>query len=440
MPDLPKLNKTEFENALLSYLDWLEKNMGQKGGFLGWVQNVLPGQSPKEYANELYNYYMGIADSQGIGEWIPGYENILAVGAPQRLQWEQRQQLLSQAQQTADDEFTKWLAREKLNLDKAGEQRLREQLDLQKQNAEIGKQQWRDTQQQQSWEQLNKADTARWTAQGEASRLETERMMSRLNPLQKQKDELDRRQNEMQWESIRNDILSTVQGSPRNWIQTARASAMTNPYTKEPESFGERLATLREDYKSIKQAASDVRTKINDSQNSNYTWENIAKPQTSEQQMAAIILNAEKDITTKLNEANVALIRAKGYGDASPQTEVSSELQEEAQWAVPQELASGGATVGRPSPYVETRTKVPTWLQTAAGVGKYVPPEGQKIPILTPSGQSWSALSPTQKEMWGGLANTVGQRSESDILNQMQVQLPQNPSLGRRWQPARARV
>ncbi len=431
MPDneykIPTVSSSVYEEALKYFI----------------AQLIANKSITKKQADTIWEDAMGRLAREGVHEGLPYYMNALAGRIQPELDKQYQQKMkdwTGEIDTSIRNYYDQMLEEAKLQ---EGSRQWQSEQDLKERAFGWQQQEAKNEAQARAWEQLNAADRARWTAQAESSRFETERMMGIFRNVEAEREEIERQKKEMAWDAMRQDILSSVQGSPRSWIQTSRAANMQNPYTKSPETFQQNLETLREDYKQVKEAAKNVRSRLNDKDDS-LTWQNIDKPQTTEDQMAAIVLNAEKDLTNKLNEANVAWLRAKGYTDASPQTQVSPDIQaeanEEAQWATPKGDEASGYTVGRPSTPVETRTKIPDWLQKAAGVGKFVPKTGTRVPILTPSGQSWSAMSPTQQQMYAGLVDVAGERTFEDIDWQRRQMLTQTPSLGRRWQPATQRV
>ena len=83
--NLPKLNRKEFEVALEIYIQYLKDNSDS-----GWIEGVgfIGGMD----FNQLKKDIMSVVESQGVGEWIPYYKQILALGAPHRLSFETNEQ------------------------------------------------------------------------------------------------------------------------------------------------------------------------------------------------------------------------------------------------------------------------------------------------------------------------------------------------------------
>jgi virulence-associated protein VagC len=52
--------------------------------------------------------------------------------------------------------------------------------------------------------------------------------------------------------------------------------------------------------------------------------------------------------------------------------------------------------------------------------------ERDRYNIITPSGQQWEKLSPTQREVWKKLVSAMGKNPE-DYLHHMRLMLPENP-------------
>lgn len=303
--------------------------------------------------------------------------------------------------------------------------------ELDKRRLELQQQQWRDQQTQRSWEQLNEADRARWLAQGEAAQLENTRLMSRLRG--------DRSFEEEQAYQAKlakdfEDMRAMFAGSPRNWIQ----ASLPNPYQSREMTADEQLYKSQTDQEQAneilkqaqqleKMAASDPNISLTPEQSNSIS---IAKQNWS----------AVTDRNIKLNVARQAGMQ----GQSVPDTGIGESEQIEAgKWATPRPTAEG-FEVGRPtSPDELTKglmPKIPDWLAQATGVSGRVPKAGTRVPIQTPSGASWGALSPTQQSVWGGLVDWSGQRTEADILTAMQSMIPQAPSLGRSWRATQQRV
>jgi len=81
----------------------------------------------------------------------------------------------------------------------------------------------------------------------------------------------------------------------------------------------------------------------------------------------------------------------------------------------------------------------PDWL------ARFVPSQKAGQPItkartVTPSGQQWAVTSESEKAGLRGYTEYAGYRSYADILGQMAMMLPKDPTRGTQWKPTKARV
>jgi hypothetical protein len=89
-------------------------------------------------------------------------------------------------------------------------------------------------------------------------------------------------------------------------------------------------------------------------------------------------------------------------------------------------------------PYVEPKEPeldIPDWLQPMVE-GEPTSVKGTDVKkwasAITPSGQGWNRLAPTQKNMFASYADKTGRTAE-DLYSSMQMQLPKTLQLGRNW-------
>uniref|UniRef100_A0A6M3L619 Uncharacterized protein n=1 Tax=viral metagenome TaxID=1070528 RepID=A0A6M3L619_9ZZZZ len=139
-----------------------------------------------------------------------------------------------------------------------------------------------------------------------------------------------------------------------------------------------------------------------------------------------------------------------------------------AKWATPRPMGGGNFSVGKPTkgdkgggyamstgpdgepiytwvptrePIVPKTPEIPDWLSKFSGMTGRVPEKSAgRSDILTPSMQSYNKLTAGQRDMWGGLIDWAGARTQADILDQMNMMRTKNPTLGRRTTPARQRT
>jgi len=239
-----------------------------------------------------------------------------------------------------------------------------------------------------------------------------------------------------QFEDMRQQVIGAMEPEARDWIGMWKAKNVPNPFRSQPQTSDESYQGLQEYGDRIKDAADRVRKRMNDSDDP-LTTSGVLTGWSTEEQAARATLIAEKEVNKQLT--GVAEERALGsswakageqypMGGASPAAEAGF-------WATPRTAPGGeGTVVGEPSMPREplpTMPEIPLWLQRASGLTGRVPETRQ--PITTPSGQSWMRLNPTQKSMYAGLADWAGERTFSDIMWEMQRQLPKAPTRPRGW-------
>ena len=81
--DYPKLTRTQFENAVRAYVDQLEEAALDETGVLKsrikeFILEKWPwSESPSETFDAIYFEIMDAADMQGIGPWLPFWEEVV---------------------------------------------------------------------------------------------------------------------------------------------------------------------------------------------------------------------------------------------------------------------------------------------------------------------------------------------------------------------------
>ena len=91
-----------------------------------------------------------------------------------------------------------------------------------------------------------------------------------------------------------------------------------------------------------------------------------------------------------------------------------------------------GTMAGQPRPREEMALQTPSWLRSMQEHPSETIPFNGASRAITPSGQKWGRLSPSQRQQYYGYAEHAGQRPE-DLMWQMDIQKPRPLTLGRRW-------
>lgn len=234
------------------------------------------------------------------------------------------------------------------------------------------------------------------------------------------------------FEEMKEHLMSVTQGQPRNWIQDY-VKNVQNPYPAEKD-LGEAYTQLQDDAARLKVAADQIRARMKNP-NDHLTPDSIANPSNLEEETAAVILQAENTTNQKLMEIEAQRAIGRGLaqtGKGLPLT--ASGASEAAYWATPRATATGNYVVGKPEAknQVPLTPEIPDWLVRASGLAGRVPETRNASNILTPSGQSWQGMLPSQQSQYAGLVDWAGKRSIGDVLGQMQMQLPQ-PTRGKTW-------
>lgn len=242
-------------------------------------------------------------------------------------------------------------------------------------------------------------------------------------------------QGAVDFETMREHLIESVRPEKRSWI-TDYVRSVANPFAGQaPRRSDEDYAMLQDEAKRTKIAADRVRARLKNPDDS-LTMSKVLNPESLEEQMAAVILQAEKTANQKL--MGMEAERAKGILAAESGGGVGG-LQgqaEQAYWATPRATATGNYVMGEPSA-LRTREpltpEIPEWLQRASGLSGRVPETRFTSSISPPSMQSWQQMTSAQQGMYAGLADWAGKQSFEDIMGETIRQLPQNPRVPRSW-------
>jgi len=219
-----------------------------------------------------------------------------------------------------------------------------------------------------------------------------------------------------QWDEMRDQIIQSLQASPRNWIQVAMAQRLPNPY-RVSMTAGDIYEEAKEAAKESASAAKTARSRLTE------LIENDA-PQWQVDLAKATIHEAKQD-EQKLEQFQLA--RSVGKQVAQQGGDIQTALRGVSSSELKGQVQMGfqRITRDRPQKEVDKGIPIPQWLQTLSGAGEFLKPEQKRQPITTPSSQAFQRLSPTQTEMFAGLVDYGGQQTYADILRQMEQQLPQ---------------
>ena len=239
-----------------------------------------------------------------------------------------------------------------------------------------------------------------------------------------------------EWENMRQQIIGQLSGDSRNWIQKYRAENIPNPYT--PPDTGdagyqmvtERAGRAKEAWTTAKAIASEAARDPNRSL-SPEEKQMVDKARDDWAAASANLLQVQHARNTGINQAEAG--QPLSFQGTNPE---DREWVKSAYMATPNPATM---TVGGQGAIQKYETpEIPSWLQEVSGLKGRVPTK--KTAISRPSAQMWGTLTPTQQQQYAGLVDYAGTTPYLDTLAQMQKELPQQPILGKRWQPARQRV
>lgn len=309
-----------------------------------------------------------------------------------------------------------------------------EKFDWEKEQAK--KREWSDLQNltRQGTQDLWARDAAQRQGQDANVLREYLRMMSLSNDTQGQgadraklATEWDRMQ--QQYEMDRKDLVASL-NQPSDWIKQWTVQnkespyAGSNPYRKDESTIDSDIDNLQITVDRYKDSATGIAGKYGtkpeelvellDAKVGAPTYK---QPDNSEETVVRAYVNAKESLQGKETERLAIRTNLQAKYPGQPYEEHLSEEQI------------------RPTVEKPTTAPTPSWLPkfvpTLAGKSNI-----SKQAIETPSGQSWAATPWSQQQGLGGYAEWTG-KSMNDIIGQMNVMLPQNPTLGSRWRPAR---
>ena len=235
-----------------------------------------------------------------------------------------------------------------------------------------------------------------------------------------------------EYERARWDILSQA-NQPVDWIKKWYAGNTPNPWRSEnplqARAFeGQNLIGQRQEQLQQQnqwQAGQGNPLKFNE--NSDWSF----SPQDYNQFQA--VVPKQGDGKDWYGEAVSSLAEAiRTY------TPIIQEQQALAAASVVPGTSGAAGRIGTQSGVRQTSPNAPSWLSRYAS-NQWAGQPITKQEIATPSGQSWSAALPSEKEGLRGYVNWAGQDDWSDVMARMNQMLPGNPrGAGREsWRPIR---
>ncbi len=278
-------------------------------------------------------------------------------------------------------------------------------------------------------------------AKAKGLELSNTRMQALISPTLGNTQETQRQANELQWENMRNQILGSIENTPRNWIKTSPEviQSISNPYAApnrgNPQDITNEITNTQNQIKQLESAKKNLESRVGDN-NDPLLQKELYDSNTPEGRMYNLInmgIQGAKDSLTQLQTTQITpAIQALSnkYG-MSPESARATALRwganlpggEFANISGEENAALTRAAteaMGAPTPpgsYERVTTPaIPTWLQQTSGINKAFVPT-TRTNVLTPSGQSWGNLSDTQRQMYAGLIDFSGNRSFADVMN-----------------------
>lgn len=374
---------------------------------------ALPGEKKvlkpnKEGDIAKYTNYLNALVSrvrvEGIGDGSPYYQEIMSYAGP-LLQAKQQGLMEEQAFEKQLAERGMALAEQKFATSEAWKQWEAETGETwRKYGAEVeaAKFQWQQQQANRQWE-MTQAQAGM-----ERDRAIAAQFYSGIWKPEGERGDSDKAQ---MWGQMKQELLS--QFDPRrDWIKIWQLQNAPNPYAPKDLSMRQELAGAEENLERYERSAQRIIKRMKDP-NDPLTVYNVANPQTTSEQMAAIIL--------------------QGVHTAREQV---TEFEEQA-------AIESGIARKRPEP-LPSQQQRPTTPQTPQWLGAMYPEMGgrlSKVEVAPPGAQAFQRLSPSQQQGWMGFAEYAGYDPQ-DLLAKTQRMIPREPwsRPGGRWAPAQQRA
>ncbi len=453
--DFPSISRGDFERAFEVYLRNLQEAMENKEwGIWSWAKGAIPwADSPKEFTDKLFDETMDVVDVQGVGPWVPHFEDI--VGA--RIQRWDRNQAIQEAQKAAEASSALKLKLAEFKWKQAAAEEsarlAREKFAFTKQQAQkdfaSGQAEWGQKLQQAQME-ANVFQKGMETAQIQRSLAGMGRRNTFAGGV------ATAQQEERDFERIRQNTLSGLTGD-RNWLAREQEKSIPNPWTGAQLSPQENIADLKSLETYLKGAIQRSDTRI----------KSLVDPEgpgsedleLNRQTLRDTLSNVEEQITgvefnvlspgARQIASDIGLGSPEGSQIGAYQTAIrfsgNPESGEFANLTGTERAGLGNIVAGEGllpmSPAEPTGVEVPKWLpRFVPGLtGKFIPGTGQipgRAPKITPfSPQQWRATPLRTREQLSGYAQFVGQ-DIGELERRMWQRQPQGLRLGRTFRSA----
>ncbi len=249
-----------------------------------------------------------------------------------------------------------------------------------------------------------------------------------------------------EWERMRQEIITQLSPSARNWIalspEVQNTLKASNPFIQQGGFAGGvpvQAGVFEGVQQNMAEAVSGWKTAT--------AIEKMAAndPNRSLSQNEQQLIQNAKDVYAKasMDLVNAHAARAKGRDMAESgalppgsATNIADELTMEAYWATPKTSGPWAGTAGlqdgaEPQP---TTPEIPSWLSRVSGLTGRVPET--RVEVQRPSAQMWGKLLPTERDMYAGLVDWSGAKTFESKMAQMLKEIPKESTLGGRWKPA----
>lgn len=432
---LPKLTFEQYEKALRKYFKSLEEQAEKSedfmeraaGGAFLWEDTVA------QHYDRLFNDYMVMAEEQGIGEWLPDYEAVLAIGAPEKLEFVYGENYKANiaswekdVAKTIAEGYDTWEAKQKFELDKAKFGLSQQQFGFQQQQAEQ-EASWRRSQSATDWarfetERQDQQAYMKAQIEQEFANRETARMSALLGtgrdmgipPEQYEKFG-------MLFNQWRQQYIGTLDPN-LDWIKIQEIENAPNPYQPRETNFKDEMDFVRGELKNVRDVVKDEET----------SKKELDTDWTSTQERN---LQLAKDVRGRLID------RLEGAEEQF--------LGEEARYTISEPTMMGGRMVqpavpgavgmGGTGPAFGEKPKqilTPEWLSKATGQVRGQPLQKGEF---TPSSQWMIQTAPATRSRMAGWQEWSEPGAYQESLSRMQTMLPRQP-VRPTWRAAGQRI
>lgn len=235
--------------------------------------------------------------------------------------------------------------------------------------------------------------------------------------------ESEQRKMAQEFEWWRSNIMSGT--APRDWVVREKAKLAQNPFEVQPQTAEDYQAKMKEGQQEAQQAVKEAESEVANAQKS---WNDLAARVVDDYEIIAPgeVVKAQYRYNNAVNRLNAIETTMNSPSNLAA-------LAEEQAAGAPRVDAFGNVTVGTWEP-----PSTPKKLQIPTDVLPFMQNKEFGSPVVTPSGQQWSASPWSTKERVLGYAESIGQFPE-DIYNQMEMMRSNTPRIAYQWSPARQR-